>query len=418
MNPIYLSGLNSENDMNKHFVRFSAIIGCLLIHQLTYAQWPQWRGPMRDGSSSETNLLKSWPAEGPKLLWSSDTIGDGYGSATIQDKVIYVAGTKDSSEIITAFDLSGKLIWQQQSGTALKDSEGWVAQGSTPTFYKNKLYVFTSLGDIVCMNSTTGAVDWTVSVPEKFEGAIGSKIMFCESPLVAEDQVILTPCGNKAGLVALNSANGDLIWTTECVADTANFVSPVFINGKDKKLIVTSTQNYYLAVDFISGKIVWKEKGKTTYIPLPGDRQVYFTGLTEGGKMLKISDEISAFDFIWCDSLKISLMGGAVRLGNRIFGTYSNRKGILSIDWETGEKQIFASEIRAANLLAADGMIYSYEGNGAVSLLKPTENNIEIAGIFKVKLGTGPNLAHMSIGNGILFIRHGQTLMAYDIKQT
>jgi len=403
--------------MKKHFVRIFAIIGCLLIHQLTYAQWPQWRGPMRDGSSRETNLLKSWPADGPKLLWSSDTIGDGYGSAIIQDKVIYVAGTKDSSEVITAFDLSGKLIWQQRSGKALKDSESWVAQGSTPTYYKNKLYVFTSLGDLVCLNSTTGAVDWTVSVPEKFEGAIGSKIMFCESPLVADDQVILTPCGNNAGLVALKSSNGDMIWTSESVADTGNFVSPVLIQGKDKKLIVTSTQNYYLAVDFNTGKIVWKEKGKTTYIPLPGNKQVYFTSLADGGKMLNISDDLSSFNFKWCDSLKINLMGGAVRLGTRIFGTY-NRKGILCVDWETGEKQIFTSEIRSANLLAADGMIYSYEGNGVVSLLKPTDNSIDTAGSFKVKLGTGPNLAHLSIGNGILFIRHGKTLMAYDIKET
>jgi hypothetical protein len=93
-------------------------------------------------------------------------------------------------------------------------------------------------------------------------------------------------------------------------------------------------------------------------------------------------------------------------------------QSIASLDWETGKKQVFASEIRGANLLAADGMIYSYESNGVVSLLKPMDNNIDIAGSFKVKLGTGPNLAHLSTGNGILFIRHGKTLMAYDIKQT
>ncbi|MFA6127707.1 MAG: PQQ-binding-like beta-propeller repeat protein [Bacteroidales bacterium] len=402
--------------MKNHYTRFTAIVACLFIHQLSYAQWPQWRGPMRDGSSTETNLLKAWPAEGPGLLWSSDTIGDGYGSAIMQDKVIYVTGTKDSSEILTAFDLNGKLIWQKKSGKALKDAEGWVAQGSTPTFYKNRLYAFTCSGDLVCMNAATGESEWTISIPEKFEGAIGSKIMFCESPLVADDKVILTTCGKKAGLVALNSFTGETVWASECVADTGNFVSPVLIEGKNKKLIVTSTQNYYLAVDFNTGKIVWKEKGKTTYVPLPGNKQVYFTGLTDGGKMLNISDDLSSFNFTWCDSLKINLMGGAVRLGTRIFGTY-NRKGILCIDWKTGEKQIFTSEIKGANLLAADGMIYSYEGNGVVSLLKPMDNNIDIAGSFKVKLGTGPNLAHLSIGNGILFIRHGKTLMAYDIRQ-
>ena len=76
------------------------------------------------------------------------------------------------------------------------------------------------------------------------------------------------------------------------------------------------------------------------------------------------------------------------------------------------------SGIRGANLLAADGMIYSYEDKrGRVSLLKPTDNNIDIVGSFKVKLGKGPHLAHMSIGNGILFVRHGDALMAYDIKR-
>lgn len=404
--------------MKNHFGKIIAIVAFLFIHQLAYAQWPQWRGPMRDGSSTETNLLKAWPAGGPKLLWSSDTIGEGYGSAIIQDKVIYIAGTKDSSEIITAFDLNGNLIWQKRSGKALKDAEGWVAQGSTPTFYKNRLYAFTASGDLVCMNSATGESDWSISIPEKFEGAVGSKIMFCESPLVADDKVILTPCGKNAGLVALNSSTGETIWASECVADTGNFVSPLLIQGKDNKLIVTSTQNYYLTVDFNTGKIVWKEKGKTSYVPLAGNKQVYFTGLTDGGKMLNISDDLSSFNFIWCDSLKINLMGGAVKLGNRIFGTFNSRKGILCVDWETGKKQVFASEIRGANLLAADGMIYSYEGNGVVSLLKPTDNSIEIAGFFKVNMGTGPNLAHLSTGNGILFIRHGKTLMAYDIKQT
>jgi len=387
--------------------------------QLIQAQWPQWRGLMRDGFSSETNLLKAWPAEGPKLLWSSDTIGDGYGSAIIMDKIIYIAGTRDSSEIITAFDLDGKMIWQKKAGKALKDAEGWVAQGSTPTFYKNRLYALTAAGELACINPNTGALDWAISVPEKFEGAVGSKIMFCESPLVADDKVILTACGKNAALVALNSSNGETVWTSESLADTANFVSPFLIQGKDKNMVLTNTQNYYVAVDLNTGKIVWKERGTATYVPLPYKNQAYFSGLKDGGKMLSISPDLSSFNFKWCDSVKINLMGGAVKLDSRIYGTFNNRKGIICIDPETGTKQVFLSEVRGANLLAADGMIYSYEGgNGVVSLLKPTGNNIDVAGSFKVSLGAGANLAHMSIGNGILFVRHGKVLMAYDIRQT
>ncbi len=400
------------------YLRLTVVATFLIVHQFIYAQWPQWRGLMRDGFSNETNLLKSWPAEGPRLLWSSDTIGDGYGSAIIQDEIIYVPGTRDSSEILTAFDLNGKMIWQKRYGKALKEPPGWMAQVSTPTFYKNKLYAFTASGDIACINTASGGLDWTISTPGKFEGAVGCKSMFCESPLVVDDKVILTPCSKNHTLVALNSFTGETVWTSESVADTGNFVSPLLIQGKDKKLIVTNTQKYYIAVDLNTGKIVWKEKGSAAYVPLPGSQEVYFSSFKDGGKMLNISDDLSSFNFKWCDSLKVKVMGGVVKLGTRIFGTFESRKGVFCVDWVSGKKQVFENEIRGANLLAADGMIYSYEDrNGRVNLLKPTDNNIDIAGTFQVTRGNGANLAHMSICNGILFIRHGKTLMAYDIRQ-
>ena len=399
-------------------VKLMVIAMFLFFHPLIYAQWPQWRGLMRDGFSNETNLLKTWPAEGPRLLWSSDTIGDGYGSAIIQDKVIYVPGTRDSSEIITAFDLNGKLIWQKRYGKALKESPGWMAQVNTPTFYKNKLYAFTASGDIACINTATGELDWIISTPGKFEGAVGCKSMFCESPLVVDDKVVLTPCSKNHTLVALNSSTGETVWASESISDTGNFVSPFLIQGNDKKLIFTNTQKYYFAVDLNTGKIVWKEQGSGVYVPLPGNKQIYFSSFKDGGKMLNVNDELNSFNFIWCDSLKIKVMGGAVKLGNRIFGTFENRKGVFSVDWISGKKQIFENDIRGANLLAADEMIYSYEDrSGKVSLLNPTDNDIDIAGTFKITRGNGANLAHMSICNGILFIRHGKTLMAYDIRQ-
>lgn len=402
----------------KNCLKLAAVATFIFVHAFIYAQWPQWRGLMRDGSSSETNLLRDWPAEGPRLLWSSDTIGDGYGSAIIQDKVIYVPGTKDSSEIITAFDLNGKILWQKRYGKALKESPGWMAQVSTPTFYKNKLYAYTASGDISCVSTATGKVDWTVSIPGKFEGAIGCKSMFCESPLVADDKVILTPCSKNHTLIALNSSTGETVWASESIADTGNFVSPFLIQGKDKKVVVTNTQKYYLAADLSTGKIVWKERGSAAYVPLPVGMEIYFSSFKDGGKMFKINDALSSYDFQWCDSLKIKVMGGAVKLGNRIFGTFENRKGVFCVDWVSGKKLIFENDIRGANLLAADGMIYSYEDrSGRVSLLKPTDNTIDIAGTFKITLGNGANLAHMSLSNGILFIRHGKTLMAYDIKK-
>lgn len=381
-----------------------------------YAQWPQWRGPNRDGFSTETNLLKTWPAEGPTLLWSSDKIGKGNASAIIQNKMIYVAGTRDSIDIITAFGLKGNLIWQKEYGKTFSPPPGgWEQQRSTPTFYKNKLYYFTVSGIISCLNSRTGNLDWTINIPGKFKGT--SDDAFTESPLIVDDKIILTLCEKNTTLIALNTSTGETIWASEGIDDERRYTSPVLIEVKDKKLIVTSTINYCLAVNLNTGKIVWKEKTTTTPIPLPGNKQIYFSSLENGGKMLNISDDLNCFNYKWCDSLKIKEFGGPVKLGNRIFGTYEMGAGIFCLDWETGKQLAFNKGIRGANLVAADGMIYSYEEkNGRVSLLKPTDNNIEVAGSFKVE-GKGPHLAHMSLGNGMLFVRHGEVLMAYNIKR-
>jgi outer membrane protein assembly factor BamB len=161
----------------------------LVFNNPVFAQWPQWRGPMRDGFSPETNLLKSWPAEGPKLLWSCDTIGDGYSSAVIQDKKIYITGKRDMARIMTAMDLNGKMIWERKIGD-VNDPNG-VGECSTPTLYKDKLYTFTIHGDICCVDANTGKVDWKVNIPEKF----GEESHVCESPLVVDDKVIVTPFG-------------------------------------------------------------------------------------------------------------------------------------------------------------------------------------------------------------------------------
>jgi len=402
-----------------NYIKIACCIGCFYILGTATAQWPQWRGQLRDGASAETNLLKEWPAYGPKLLWTSDTVGDGFSSAIIHNKIIYTTGTKDSVEVLSAIDFNGKLVWQQPIGKASKGD--WPQSWSTPTFYKGKLYAFTVPGDISCVDSETGVLDWKINVPKKFGGtSISSGGDFCESPLVLEDKVIITPCGMNTTIVALNSATGETVWTSESLADSAFLVSPVLVQGEDGKLIVTSTKNHILAVDFSSGKIVWKEKTLSSYyyIPLPGNKQVYFSNRGGNGKMLTISNNLNGFSFLWSDTLKVYPMGGTVRLGNRIYSTSGVGKGLYCVDWETGKTLSINKEISAADLIVADGMIYGYEDrSGRVFLIKPNGDYTDLVSSFRVKTGRGPHIAHPSIADGTLFIRHGKYLMAYDVKQ-
>lgn len=389
------------------------LAGC--INQGLLAQWPQFRGPMRNGFCSETNLLKEWPEFGPKMVWSIDTIGAGFSSATIEDGIIYTTGRQDSiNEIITAIDLNGNLLWQKVYGRAQKGE--WPESRSTPTVYRGKVYALSVAGDLACLDSKTGEITWQLPILEKFGGLSGFN-GFTESLLVLDDKVIVSPCGPQTTLIALNNLTGDIIWTSEAMNDTNTHTSPVLIEENGKKIIITSTIHNLLAFDFNSGKIISKKNiDYPGIVPLPMKNKFYLT-CGRGGLMLEINKE-NNFSVIWQDTSVANFMGGSVISDNKIFISQDdNNRGLMCIDAETGRVLSRNKEINSGNLLATNEMLYCYEERrGRVCLLKINETGADIVSSFMIKKGTGPHLAHISIANGYMFIRHNNSLMAYDIR--
>lgn len=392
---------------------------CFLSASITYSQWPQWRGPMRDGISLEVNLLKVWPAVGPKLLWSVDTVGDGFSSTAIQDQMVYVTGKRDSVEILSALDLKGNLKWQKVIGRASKEKD-WPQSRCTPTVYKNKIYAITVYGDIACFDSQSGKTEWKMDAFEKFDGK-GYNLQaggIAESPLVVDDKLIFTPCGHKTTVVALNRLTGKTIWESESIHDTTAFTSPVLFPVKNKKIIFTSTKNNDLIVDYNTGKIIWKDNNISGFIPVINNNQIYFTGAyKKGGTLCSWNDELNKRTVLWQDTVSANQIGGAVLFKDKIVVS-GNSRGLLCLDFKTGKVLSHYDKVSYCNLIVADNMIYCYEDqHGRVCLFKLEGNNLVMVSSFKITAGTGPRVAHMSIANGLLFIRHGKVLMAYDLKQ-
>ena len=385
----------------------------------TFAQWPQWRGPNRDGLCAETNLLKVWPAEGPKLVWSVDKLGDGFSSTAIQDQMVFTAGKRDSVEIFTAMDLQGNVKWQKPFGRASQD-KSWPQSRSTPTVYKNKVYAISALGDVACFDCKSGNIDWKVEAFKKFGGAgydFGQNGI-AESPLIFDDKLIITPCGSTTTMVALNRLTGETIWKSESIQDTTSFNSPVLISVNNKKAIFTSTKKYDLLVDCDTGKIIWKEPTISGYIPLVIKDQMYFSGIyKKGGSLCSWNDELNKRSVLWTDTINSNPIGGAVAFDDKLIVS-GNSKGILCLDSKTGKILSHYDQMNYCTFVVADNMLYSYEDKmGRVSLFKMNGNNLELVSSFKITLGKGPRIAHLSIADGLLFIRRGEVLMAYDIKQ-
>jgi outer membrane protein assembly factor BamB len=407
----------SYNQLIKLAVAF-AFLCCI---QYSHAQWPQWRGPDRDAVSSETRLLKEWPLYGPKLLWSTDKVGDGFSSTAIQDQVAYTLGKQDSLEIITAIDLNGKILWQNIVGNASRDSQ-WPQSRSTPTIYQNKVYVITVCGDVACFEAKTGNLVWKIHAFDKFESKghiLTNNGGISESPLVVDNKLIITPCGNITTVVALDPQTGETIWKSESIKDTTMFSSPVLIQTSNTKGIFTTTRNYDLIVDCNSGKIIWKDKHITGIIPQVINNQIYFTGeYNQNGRLCAWNNQLNKLSTIWTDTIAAYSIGGAVFFKDKIIVSGA-QKGLFCIDLKTGKTLSINTEMRIATLIMANGMIYSYEQNGRVGLVKLNDDNsIELVNSFKIKLGQGPFLSHLSIANGVLFVRHGKFLLAYDIRQS
>lgn len=403
-----------------HFFPYAyiKILVCFFSFSSVYAQWPQWRGVNRDGISLETNLLKVWPSSGPKLIWSNDTIGDGFSSAAIFDGMVYTTGKRDSVEILTAMDLSGTLKWQQVVGRASKEKE-WPQSRCTPTIYEKKVYAVTVFGDVACFDCKTGHEVWKMPAFEKLVSYGYNQNGIAESPLVIDDKLIITPCGPKTTMVALNRFTGNPIWISESVNDTTSFTSPVFVFVNGKKAIFTSTLNYDLIIDFNTGNILWKEKHVSGIIPIISNNQIYQTGeYQKGGALCSWAGEKVERTVIWRDTIKADIIGGGVLLGDKLIIS-GNSKGLYCLDFKTGNLLCKYDKINYCALTAAEGMLYAYEDRGGkLSLIKVNETGFELVSSFKPPLGKGPSIAHLSISNGMLFVRHGNVLMAYDIRHS
>lgn len=401
----------------KTFQTFSYLVCILFLLSFSgniYSQWPQWRGPARNGISEESNLLSKWPADGPALQWSVTTVGEGFSSSIIQDQMVFTQGKKDSVEILTTIDLSGNVKWQQVIGRALQTGE-WQHSRSTPAYYKNKIYALSALGDIACFDALTGKTEWKIKAFEKFGGNYQST---AESPLVMDDKVILTPCGYRTTMVALDCLTGKTIWRSETLKDSNYFATPLLIRGKNRNYIFQSSKQYDFIVDPTTGKIIWKDdRIAGSMVPQMINNQIYFPGDDKkGGSLCKWNEELNNRTVIWSDTIKALIISGSAFINDKIVVSGLPR-GIACIDMKTGKSIARYNRLRTCNFLVAGNQLYCYEdGTARVYLFNITDKGFELVSSFKTASGTGPSIAHMTISNGLLFIRHGTALMAYSLK--
>jgi outer membrane protein assembly factor BamB len=165
------------------------------------ADWPQWRGPNRDGISQEKGLLQRWPQEGPKLVWKATDIGSGYSTpAVVGDRLYLLASEGLENEFVTAISASdGKRIWSTRLGNVGQPNQmpNFAAARSTPTVEGDLLYALGSDGDLACLDTDSGKIRWRKHLRSDFGGKPGPWA-YAESPLIDGDTLGPGGCRGKA----------------------------------------------------------------------------------------------------------------------------------------------------------------------------------------------------------------------------
>lgn len=387
---------------------------------LTAQNASQWRGENRDGIYDSEGLLKQWPEDGPKLLWHFDELGQSHASVTVGGDKIYTSGTGEEEGYVIAFSNEGKEVWRTNYGKEwMEDYEG---NRSTPVYNDGRIYMLSGYGLLSCLDAESGNLIWKVDLFKSYDG-VNIQWGITENLLIFDNQLICMPGGKDANVISLDKNTGKLIWKSKGMGDQSAYCSPQLIDHKGKKMIITHSAAYILGIDAISGQLLWSFDWPNRWsvqpnTPIYKDGKVFCaSGYGQGSVMLKIADDGKSVKELWRNKTLDNQMGGFVLLDGKIYGAGQNSRKWVCLDWETGNEIYSSSALKVGNIIAANGLLYWYNQSGVVALVEPKADAFNIISQFKVPYGMKQHWAHLTINNKRLFVRHGNSVMAYDISE-
>lgn len=411
----------------------AALAAVFLSCTLFADDWPQWRGPQRNGISRETGLLQEWPKDGPKLAWQLKDIGSGYAAPAVAGGRIFVLGNEGlEDEFVQALAVAdGKRLWRTRLGKVGNPNQQpkFPAARSTPTVDGDWVYALGSDGDLACLEAATGKVRWQKSLRADFGGKPGTWA-YAESPLVDGDTLLCAPGGAEATLVALNKRTGDVRWKCAVPGGSeAAYASAIVVEAGGVKQYVQMLQKGLVGVEAATGKLLWRHAQTVSKFnanipsPVAGETGIYSAGAGTGGGLVKLKAAagggVEAEPVYFSPKLPTAI-GGAIKLGDALYGTTA--QSLLCVEFATGNVKWEERALGAAALCYADGRFYLHAESGEVALVEATPAGYREKGRF-----TPPDpparvaamekaWAYPVVANGRLYIRDHDRLWCYDVK--
>ena len=387
--------------------------------------WPQWRGPHRDGVSTETGLADRWPSGGPPLLWRTDGLGEGYGSVAVSDGTIYVQGSRSGRSVVFALDAAGGGVrWERELGPRLRDSRGNGPRG-TPTVAGDSLYALTGMGELARIALVDGSVRWRRNILRDFDQR-NISWGISESPLIEGDSVVVMPGGDRGAIAALDRESGETVWTSDGLTDRAGYSSLVAVDledaGEPLRVILGFTARAGVGVRAADGELLWhyREPSNRTAnaaTPIYSNGRVFYTSAygTGGGalRVRAVGDNVSTGQ-VWFESSLRNHHGGVVLYEGHLYGFFG--RVLACVDFETGEMVWRDRSVGKGSLTLADGKLFMLGERHLAGLAEATPDGYRERGRFDVDDRGRPSWAHPVVSNGVLYIHNWGELLAYDVS--
>jgi len=404
----------------------------LLTASAPASDWPQWRGPNRNGISPEKCLLQEWPNGEPKLVWKVTDLGKGYSTpAVVGERIFLLANEGLEKEFVAALSVKeGKRIWTANLGKVGQPGQkpNFPAARSTPTVERELLYALGSDGDLACLEVATGKVRWRKHLRSDFGGKPGTWA-YSESPLVDGNVLVCTPGGSEATILALNKTTGEVLW--KCAlpeGDEAAYASAVVVETSGIRQYVQLLQKGLVGVETKSGKFLWRyskpvsKYGANIPSPVVSDDIIYVGSAGTGGGAVQLQAKDGAIiaEPLYFESKLPTAIGGAIKLGDFLYGTTA--QALLCVNFQTGALKWEERALGAASLCFADGRLYLHGENGEVALVEPSPEAYRERGRFTPsEPPTRSNnmeraWAYPVVANGRLYIRDHANLWCYAVQ--
>jgi len=384
------------------------------------ADWPQWRGPNRDGKAVAFDAPKTWPKELTKK-WSV-SVGDGVASPALVGDKLYVFSWQGGNEITRCLDAgTGKEIWQDkyEAAAATGPAGGFKGARGSPAVADGKVVTLGVRGTVSCLDAASGKKLWRKN---DFSGL--PKFLASCSPIVVDGLCVVQLGGESSGgIVGYDLATGNEKW--KWTGDGTAYASPVLLTVGDAKMIVAETARKLVGVGLANGELLWEipfavtgARGYNAATPMVDGPTVLYTGSGRGTRAVKIENQGDAFAAkeSWSNPENSVQFNTPVLKNGLVFGL-SSGDNLFCINAQTG-KTAWTSSIRGrkgyGSIVDAGPALFLLTPSGQLVVFEPTDK--EFKEIASYKVASGDTYAYPIITDKRVFIKDKDSVTLWTIE--